>query len=78
MVGLGKVRASGARLGLLSVGNCFGPCGERIPQAIDTLTLGVTIRRARCDVWPWLVQMGHRSSRGGLHVATICVQNSRR
>jgi len=34
------------------------PGDERIPQAIDTLTHGVTIRRAPRDVWPWLVQMG--------------------
>ena len=34
------------------------PGDERIPQAIDTLTHGVTIRRAPYDVWPWLVQMG--------------------
>ena len=40
------------------------PGDERIPQAIDTLTQGVTIRRAPRDVWPWLVQMG-AGSRGG-------------
>ena len=40
------------------------PGDERIPQAIDTLTHGVTIRRAPRDVWPWLVQMG-AGSRGG-------------
>ena len=40
------------------------PGEERIPQAIDTLTHGVTIRRAPPDVWPWLVQMG-AGSRGG-------------
>src|SRR6185295_11567909 len=34
------------------------PGDERIPQAIDTLTHGVTIGRAPHDVWPWLVQMG--------------------
>jgi membrane protease YdiL (CAAX protease family) len=34
------------------------PGDERIPQAIDALTHGVTIRRAPRDVWPWLVQMG--------------------
>jgi hypothetical protein len=34
------------------------PDDERIPQAIDTLTHGVTIRGAPRDVWPWLVQMG--------------------
>jgi hypothetical protein len=34
------------------------PGDERIPLAIDTLTHGVTIRSAPCDVWPWLVQMG--------------------
>jgi pimeloyl-ACP methyl ester carboxylesterase len=34
------------------------PGDERIPQAIDTLTHAVTIRRAPHDVWPWLVQMG--------------------
>ena len=28
------------------------PGDERIPQAIDTLTHGVTIRRAPRDVWP--------------------------
>jgi hypothetical protein len=40
------------------------PGDERIPEAIDTLTHGVTIRRAPRDVWPWLVQMG-AGSRGG-------------
>jgi len=40
------------------------PGDERIPQAIDTLTHGVTIRRAPRDVWPWLVQMG-AGNRGG-------------
>jgi hypothetical protein len=40
------------------------PGDERIPEAIDTLTHGVTIRRAARDVWPWLVQMG-AGSRGG-------------
>ena len=40
------------------------PGDERIPQAIDTLTHGVTIRRAPRDVWSWLVQMG-AGSRGG-------------
>jgi hypothetical protein len=34
------------------------PGDERIPQAIDTLTHGVTIRGAPREVWPWLVQMG--------------------
>ena len=37
---------------------------ERIPQSIDTLTHGVTVRCAPRDVWPWLVQMG-AGSRGG-------------
>jgi hypothetical protein len=37
---------------------------ERIPQAVDMLTHGVTIRRAPRDVWPWLVQTG-AGSRGG-------------
>jgi hypothetical protein len=37
---------------------------DRIPQAIGTLTHGVTIRRPPRDVWPWLVQMG-AGSRGG-------------
>ena len=40
------------------------PGDERIPQAIDTLTHGVTIRRPPRDVWPWLVQMG-AGGRGG-------------
>jgi hypothetical protein len=40
------------------------PGDERIPEAIDTLTHGVTIRRAPRDVWPWLVQMG-AGNRGG-------------
>jgi hypothetical protein len=40
------------------------PGDELIPQAIDTMTHGVTIRRASRDVWPWLVQMG-AGSRGG-------------
>ena len=34
------------------------PGDERIPQPIDTLTHGITIRRSPRDVWPWLVQMG--------------------
>jgi hypothetical protein len=40
------------------------PGDERIPQAIGTLTHGVTIRRAPRDVWPWLVQMGAGSRAG--------------
>jgi hypothetical protein len=40
------------------------PGDERIPQALDTLTHGVTIRCAPHYVWPWLVQMG-AGSRGG-------------
>jgi len=40
------------------------PGDERIPQAIDTLTHGITIRRAPRDVWPWLVQMGAGSRAG--------------
>jgi pimeloyl-ACP methyl ester carboxylesterase/membrane protease YdiL (CAAX protease family) len=34
------------------------PGDDQIPQAIDTLTHGVTIRCTPRDVWPWLVQMG--------------------
>jgi len=34
------------------------PGDEWIPQAIDTLTHGVTVGRAVRDVWPWLIQMG--------------------
>jgi hypothetical protein len=40
------------------------PGDDRIPQAIDTLTHGVTIRRVPRDVWPWLVQMGAGSRAG--------------
>jgi membrane protease YdiL (CAAX protease family) len=40
------------------------PGDERIPHAIDTLTHGVTIRRPRRDVWPWLLQMGAGSRAG--------------
>jgi hypothetical protein len=40
------------------------PGDDRISQAIDTLTHGVTIGAARREVWPWLVQMG-AGSRGG-------------
>jgi hypothetical protein len=40
------------------------PGDERIRQALDTLTHGVTIRRAPREVWPWLAQMG-AGSRGG-------------
>ena len=40
------------------------PGDERIPQAIDTLTHAVTIRRAPRDLWPWLVQMGAGSRAG--------------
>jgi hypothetical protein len=40
------------------------PGDELIPQAIDTLTHGVTIRRPPRDVWPWLVQMGAGSRAG--------------
>lgn len=41
------------------------PGGELIPQAIDTLTHGATIRRGPRDVWPWLVQMGAGSRAAG-------------
>jgi pimeloyl-ACP methyl ester carboxylesterase/membrane protease YdiL (CAAX protease family) len=34
------------------------PGDDQIPQAIDTLTHGVTIRSTPREVWPWLVQMG--------------------
>ena len=34
------------------------------PEPLDTLTHGVTIRRAPRDVWPWLIQMG-AGTRGG-------------
>ena len=44
--------------------HCALPGDERIPQAIDTLTHGVTIRRPPRDVWPWLVQMGAGSRAG--------------
>jgi len=40
------------------------PGDEEIPQAIDTLTHGVTIERPPRDVWPWLVQMGAGSRAG--------------
>jgi hypothetical protein len=40
------------------------PGDELIPQAIDTLTHGVTIRRPPREVWPWLVQMGAGSRAG--------------
>lgn len=40
------------------------PGDERIPDAIDALTHGVTIRGAPADVWPWLVQMGAGSRAG--------------
>jgi pimeloyl-ACP methyl ester carboxylesterase/membrane protease YdiL (CAAX protease family) len=40
------------------------PGDDRIPDAIDTLTHGVTIRRPPRDVWPWLVQMGAGSRAG--------------
>lgn len=40
------------------------PGDERIPDAIGTITHGVTIDRPPRDVWPWLVQMG-AGSRGG-------------
>jgi hypothetical protein len=40
------------------------PGDELIPQAIDTLTHGVTIGRPPRDVWPWLVQMGAGSRAG--------------
>lgn len=34
------------------------PGDERIPDALDTITHGITIDRPPQDVWPWLVQMG--------------------
>jgi hypothetical protein len=34
------------------------PGDERIPEVLDTLTHGITIRRPAGEVWPWLVQMG--------------------
>ena len=40
------------------------PGDELIPQAIDTLTHGVTIRGGPGGVWPWLVQMGAGSRAG--------------
>jgi hypothetical protein len=40
------------------------PGDDRISQAIDTLTHGVTIGAARREVWPWLVQMGAGSRAG--------------
>jgi hypothetical protein len=40
------------------------PGDERIPQAIDALTHGITIRCAPREVWPWLVQMGAGSRAG--------------
>jgi hypothetical protein len=40
------------------------PGDERIPQAIDSLTHGVTIQRPPRDLWPWLVQMGAGSRAG--------------
>jgi membrane protease YdiL (CAAX protease family) len=40
------------------------PGDDRIPDAIDTLTHGVTIRRPPRDVWPWIVQMGAGSRAG--------------
>jgi hypothetical protein len=51
------------------------PGDERIPQPIDTLTHGVTIRRAPRDVWPWLIQMG-AGSRGGWY-SYDCLDNGR-
>jgi hypothetical protein len=53
-----SVRASQDERACVLVGD------ERIPEAIDTLTHGVTIRRAPRDVWPWLVQMGAGSRAG--------------
>jgi hypothetical protein len=53
-----SVRASPDERACVLVGD------ERIPEAIDTLTHGVTIRRAPRDVWPWLVQMGAGSRAG--------------
>ena len=41
------------------------PGDERIPDAIDTLTQGVTIRRPPRDVWPWIVQMGPAAGPAG-------------
>jgi len=40
------------------------PGDDTIPQPIDTLTHGITIRRSPRDVWPWLVQMGAGSRAG--------------
>ena len=40
------------------------PGDERIPDAIGTLTHGVTIRESSRAVWPWLVQMGAGSRAG--------------
>ena len=40
------------------------PDDERIPQAIDTLTHGVTIQSTPRDVWPWVIQMGAGSRAG--------------
>ena len=43
---------------------CVLPGDERIAEAIDTITHGITIRRPPKDVWPWLVQMGAGSRAG--------------
>lgn len=37
---------------------------EFVPQAIDTLTHAVVVRRPPREVWPWLVQMGAGSRAG--------------
>ena len=51
------------------------PGDERIPEAIDTLTHGVTIRRPPRDVWPWIVQMG-AGTRAGWY-SYDCLDNGR-
>lgn len=40
------------------------PGDELIPRPIGSLQHGITIRRARRDIWPWLAQMGAGSRAG--------------
>jgi hypothetical protein len=77
LLGAIRRRAERATPGLPGVHRCWRSVGasaeertrvlpgdERIADAIDALTHGVTIRGAPADVWPWLVQMGAGSRAG--------------
>ena len=52
------------------------PGDELISNAVGSITHGITIRRPRLAVWPWLAQMG-AGSRAGWY-SYDCIDNGRR